>query len=84
MKKIESSWYLFYMSLINLQLEHTIYLDQSVKTTLQVPFDVGLFDSFHNKDETFKKFVIFNKRLWGEVETGKQKCHYLLLNLLKN
>ena len=71
-EQIESSLYLFFMFLNSLQLEYNNYKVQSVKSTLQNLFDDGFFDGFDKKDEILKKFVIFNRRQWGEVETGKQ------------
>ena len=55
MKEIEeASGRAFDMSSKNLQLEHKIFIDNSVKDTSQLQYDVCLFDDIHYKVEIFE------------------------------
>ena len=60
------------MSLRNWKLDFEIILDKSVKTTIHYLDDVGLFDRFDSKDQTFKEHITSNKRQRGDLEEKKE------------
>ena len=57
------------MSLKNFYFEYNSSIDNSVKATIQVLYDVGLFDRFENRDEVFTEFNTCNKRQRGNFKT---------------
>ena len=67
-EQVEGSLKVFDLSLLNLQLDCTDFMNVSVKATLQTLYDVGLFDIFNDKDEVFMCPNSFNKRQRGELE----------------
>ena len=52
-EQVEGSLKVFDLSLLNLQLDCTDFMNVSVKATLQTLYDVGLFDIFDDEDEVF-------------------------------
>ena len=63
-----------------IQLEHKNFIDNSVKTTIQILYDVALFNGFEKKDEVFRDFITLNARRRREIETRKKRIFHLLLN----
>ena len=53
-ERVESLLEAFDTSLKKIQQENYNFLKTSVKTTLQLFFDVGVFDIFRTKDENFQ------------------------------
>ena len=47
-------------------MEFNFFIDSFVKTTVQVLYDVGLFDRFENKDEIFEDNLSEAWRSWSE------------------
>ena len=56
------------MSLNKLQIEYTNFIDNSIKNTIQVLYDVVLFDIVDNKGETLKDYITLEKRRRREVK----------------
>ena len=46
-------------------------MDNYVKETIQIRYDIGLLDRFDNKDEIFKEYNTFNKRRRNEIAQNK-------------
>ena len=83
MREIETSLEAFDISSNNLQLEYNKCIDNSVKATIQKLYDVGLFDRFENKQESFRDYINFDKRQRGKDKWMKNNdviFHRLLLN----
>ena len=57
------------MSLIKLHLSYNIFVDSSVKATIQVFHVLGIFDGVDNADEHFKDYITFKKRQSGTLKT---------------
>ena len=61
----------FDLCLINLQKEYNNFIENFGKTTIQILYDIGRFDSPENKDEVFKEYSIVNAKQRGELESDK-------------
>ena len=70
------------MSLNNLQLEYYNFIDNSVKVTLQIFYDVGSFNGFENKDLFFRIILHLLKYEEGNWKWMNNN-DYLLLNLFR-
>ena len=55
-----------------LQIEQSILIDTSVKTTTEIFHHAGLFDRFENKNETFREYFTFNTGRRREIEKDKE------------
>ena len=70
LREVETSSKAFDISLNNVLEINGILVDAS-KATMQLFFDVGLFDRFEIEDEISKIYITFNKRRRGEIEVDK-------------
>ena len=46
----------------NKQSVEEILIQRAVKTTIQIPYDRGLFDNFQNAEEVLKDFLFTTRR----------------------
>ena len=63
------NWEKIDMSPKNLQIEYKVFVDISVKTTIQVLCNVGLVDRFEIKDEVFKVWITLKKKWRRNLKT---------------
>ena len=66
---VESSLKAFDISLVELELEYSNFLDTFVKTIVQILKNVGLFDRFWNNDESLRDYITCNRSWKGGLET---------------
>ena len=57
----------FDVKINDLQVDYTNSINNSVKATIQKPYDVGIFD-IDDKDRVFKEYITFDKRRERELE----------------
>ena len=74
----EASSKAFGISLRTLQLEYKYSIDNFVKATIQVFYDVILFDNVDRKDEVFEDYIAFGKKREKYLELNEQKRFFLL------
>ena len=68
----------------HLQLKWNSFTDSSLKSTVQILYDVSLSGGIGNKDEILKDYITIHGRRRGDLELDNQSCNHLSRDLLTN
>ena len=67
-EQLEKSFKTFHLTLRNLQMVYNNSIHVSVKGTIQLLCDIGVFDRYDNENDVLKDYLTFNKMPGGNLE----------------